>query len=337
MERRHFCTLLAGSMLAANVSPVWSAQRRAVCYDCPTEWADWEQQLKNIKKVLGIEVPPDMKNAGQALAAIIAEKASPVADFFNVGANFGPLMKKAGVLQPYKPKLWDELPDGLKDPEGYWFASHNGTIGFFVNKNALRGVPIPKSWADLTTAKYRNMVGFLDPTSAAVGQLCVMAANLALGGSYDNFDPGIKYFKALKDNGAIAPKQTSYARVISGELPILLDYDFNAYRGKYIDKAPAEYVIPQEGTLSMPEVMGLVKDCPHPKEAKEVLDYILSDEGQLRWAKSFVPPIRNIKLPDDIAARFLPKEDYARAKQVDIQKFSAVAGKLVEKYKNEVY
>ena len=47
----------------------------------------------------------------------------------------------------------------------------------------------------------------------------------------------IKFFKALSKNQPIVPKQTSYARVISGEIPILLDYDFNAYR-QCTDKAP---------------------------------------------------------------------------------------------------
>lgn len=37
----------------------------------------------------------------------------------------------------------------------------------------------------------------------------------------------------LAENDPIVPKQTSYARVVSGEIPILFDYDFNAYRGNY--------------------------------------------------------------------------------------------------------
>ena len=41
------------------------------------------------------------------------------------------------------------------------------------------------------------MVGHLHPTSAAVGQLGVMAVNLALGGICDNLESGIKFFKAL--------------------------------------------------------------------------------------------------------------------------------------------
>ena len=56
------------------------------------------------------------------------------------------------------------------------------------------------------------------------------------------------------------PKQTSYARVLSGEIPILFDYDFNAYRGKYKDKANVEFVIPKEGTVVVPYVMSLVKN-----------------------------------------------------------------------------
>ena len=64
-----------------------------------------------------------------------------------------------------------------------------------------------------------------------------MAVNRALGGSLDDFSPAIGYFKDLQKNQPIVPKQTSYARVVSGEIPILFDYDFNAYRAKYKDKA----------------------------------------------------------------------------------------------------
>ena len=95
------------------------------------------------------------------------------------------------------------------------------------------------------------MVGYLNPSSAAVGQVGVIAVNLALGGTYENLDPAIAYFKQLQANDPIVPTQTAYARVLSGEIPILFDYDFNAYRAQYTDKAPVQFVIPREGTQQL--------------------------------------------------------------------------------------
>ena len=65
-----------------------------------------------------------------------------------------------------------------------------------------------------------------NPSSAAVGYVGAAPVNLALGGAASNFDPAVK---ELRKNDPIVPKQTSYARVVSGEIPILLDYDFDAY------------------------------------------------------------------------------------------------------------
>ena len=201
--------------------------------------------------------------------------------------TFGILAKDAGVVEAYKAALWGQIPAGLKDPDGNWFTIHSGILGLFVNKDALGGKPVPKSWKDLLKPEYKGMVGYLDPSSAAVGYSGAVAINIALGGSLDNFDPAIQYFKELKKNDPIVPKQTSYARVFSGEIPILFDYDFNAYRGKYKDKANVEFVIPAEGTLMAPYVMSLVKNGPQSSTGRKALDFTLSDKGQAVWANRF--------------------------------------------------
>src|SRR6266567_3304929 len=113
--------------------------------------------------------------------------------------------------------------------------------------------------------------------SNPVGYVGAVAINLALGGSAANFDPAINFFKELRNNDPIVPKQTSYARVVSGEMPILVDYDFNAYRAKYSEKGNFEFVIPCEGSVVFPYVVGLVKNAPDKEKAKKVIDYLLSD------------------------------------------------------------
>jgi putative spermidine/putrescine transport system substrate-binding protein len=321
-----FCFLTTNVMAAEN----------AICYNCPPQWADWATQLKEIKKNLDIDMPHDNKNSGQTLSQLLAEKDSPVADVAYYGVSFGISAKEKGVTEAYKPKNWDDIPAGLKDPDGHWFTIHSGTIGFFVNKSALNGKPVPKSWNDLLNPMYKGMVGYLDPSSAFVGYASAVAVNNALGGSLDDFTPGINYFKKLAKNEPIVPKQTSYARVLSGEIPILLDYDFNAYRAQYKDNANTEFIIPKEGTIIVPYVMSLVKNGPKPENGKKVLDFILSDKGQKVWANAYLRPVRASAMSKEAAEKFLPASEYERSKPVDYAKMATVQETFKQRYLNEV-
>lgn len=326
--------VLAGAALAAVFAPAGAAhaQASAICYNCPPEWADWAAQLKAIQDKTGIRVPPDNKNSGQAIAQLIAEQKSPVADVVYLGVSSAFQAKDKGVIQPYKPLHWDDIPANLKDPQGYWFAIHSGTLGFFVNKDALGGRPVPTSWADLLKPEYKGMVGYLDPSSAFAGYAGAVAVNLALGGSLDNFEPGLKWFAKLKDNAPIVPKQTAYARVLSGEIPILIDYDFDAYRARYKDGANAAFVIPREGTITVPYVMSLVKGAPHEANGKKVLDFVLSDQGQRLWADAYLRPVRASAMSHEAASRFLPASEYARAKPVDFASMASQQRQFGEQY-----
>jgi putative spermidine/putrescine transport system substrate-binding protein len=205
-----------------------------------------------------------------------------------------------------------------------------------INVDALEGKPIPKSWSDLLDPKYKGMVGFLDPSSAFVGYVGAVALNESLGGNLDNFDPAINFFKELKKNDPIIPKQTSYARVLSGEIPILFDYDFNAYRAKYTDKANVEFVIPEEGSIMVPYVMTLVKNAPHEENGKKVIDFVLSDKGQKLWAENYLRPVHTKAMTSDISAFFLPENEYKRVGAVDYAKMAEAQSAFTARYLAEV-
>jgi putative spermidine/putrescine transport system substrate-binding protein len=338
MRNRSIC-LIVTALMALILAPVAGAPARAadvICYNCPPQWADFATMLKSVKADLGYDIPFDNKNSGQALSQIIAEKANPVADVVYYGVNFGMKAKTAGVIDPYKPKGWDDVPAGLKDADGAWTTIHSGTLGLFINKDALAGKPIPACWKDLLKPDYKGMVGYLDPSSAAVGFVGAVAVNMALGGSDADMSPAIKYFADLHKNQPIVPKQTSYARVVSGEIPILFDYDFNAYRAKYSENGNFVFIIPCEGTVVFPYVTSLVKNAPDKEKAEKVLDYFLSDKGQAMWANAYLRPARPIELPQAVKAKFLPDSEYARAKSVDWAKLEAVQNGFTERYLTEV-
>jgi len=343
MERRELLKLAALAPAAATgllplaVRSALAQSAVAIGYNCSPGWGGWGGQFEKMRERLGITIPPDNKNSGQALAALIAEKGNPVADFVYLGGQVGPQAQATGVLEPYKPTRFDEIPADLKDPDGYWFAVHSGTLGFMINTAALGKAPMPTGWKDLLKPEYNGMIGYLDPTSAAVGQLTVIAANLALGGSYSDLTPGIEYFKALKKNDPIVPKSTAYARVIAGEIPILVDFDFNAYRARYQDGAEQiAFVIPQEGTRNFPYVMALVKNGPNPENGRKVLDFLLSDEGQSQWANGYLRPVFPGAMTAEAKSKFLPDAEYERAEPTNLMAMAGAADELIKKYQENV-
>jgi putative spermidine/putrescine transport system substrate-binding protein len=78
--------------------------------------------------------------------------------------------------------------------------------------------------------------------------------------------------------------------------------------------------------------MSLVKGAPHQANGEKVLDFVLSDAGQRLWANAYLRPVRGGTLPPDIAAKFLPASDYARAKNVDFAKMAAMQSAFGEAY-----
>ena len=168
MKTVRFVLALSALLLIAP----WQSAKAAdvICYNCPPEWADWASMLKAIKADLNYDIPHDNKNSGQALAQILAEKNNPVGDIGYFGVTFGMKAKAQDALEPYKPVNSDQVPAGLKDADGYWTTIHSGTLGLFVNKDALGGKPVPACWKDLLKPDYKGMVGYLDPSPDSLTQ-----------------------------------------------------------------------------------------------------------------------------------------------------------------------
>ncbi|MCU0495443.1 MAG: extracellular solute-binding protein [Chloroflexaceae bacterium] len=327
-------TAAPAAAVVATAAP--AAPGTIVVYNTPPEWANWGTVLKEFQTSSGVTIPPDNKNSGQTLAQLVAEQDRPVADAAYFGVTFGIEATERGLLTAYKPANFDAIPAELKDAEGRWFAIHTGTVAFIVNTQALGSTPVPQSWADLLKPEYRGKIGLLDPSSAFIGYAAATAANLALGGSLENWDPAVNYFTQLKQQDLIIPKQTATPRVLSGEIPILIDTDFNGYRLKYRDNGPIEVVIPQEGSLTIPYVIGLVNNGPNPEQGRKLLDYVLSDEGQRLWADGFVRPIRAELMSAETQARFLPASDYARARAVNYQQMATAQAAFTERWTKDV-
>jgi putative spermidine/putrescine transport system substrate-binding protein len=305
-----------------------------ITYNSPAEWGNYGEVLAAFTEKTGIQAPNDPKNSGQALAALQAEKGSPVADVAYTGIAFAGQLVEAGVLQSYVPEGAEEVPEDLRDPDGHWTAVHTGTIAFIVNEDHLDGAPVPSTWEDLLDPAYEGKVGYLDPTQAAVGYSVATAVNHALGGDLSDWRPGLDYLAELKDNGASTSAQTATAKVAQGEIPILIDTDFNGYKLRD-EGANVSVVIPEEGSLQIPYIVGLVEGAPNAENGRELLDFYFSEQGQGLFADGYMRPVVG-QMPDELADQVLPEADYERAITIDYLEQGEQQQEFIDLYQSEV-
>lgn len=320
-----------GADLGGDSAATASGEGQVITYNSPAEWGNFGEVLDTFTAETGIDAPNDPKNSGQALASLQAEKSSPVADVVYTGIAFGNQLVDADVLQPYVPAGAEEVEADLRSEDDMWVTTHAGSIAFIVNEDFLDGAEIPTSWADLLKPEYEGKVGFLDPTQAAVGYSVATAANEAMGGDLDNWEPGLQYIQDLSDNGAIISAQTATAKVAQGEIPILIDADFNGYKLRD-EGTNVQIVIPEEGSLSIPYVVGLVAGAPNEDNGKALLDFYFSDEGQALFAEGYMRPAVG-EIPENMQGKFLPAEDYERVGTVDYIKQGEVQQQFNSDYK----
>ncbi|WP_277962369.1 ABC transporter substrate-binding protein [Pseudomonas sp. RIT-To-2] len=283
----------------------------------PDDWANWKGTWAGLLAKYGLtHMDTDMSSA-QEVAKFDAEKDNASADIGDVGAAFGPIATAKGVTQPYKPTTWEQIPDWAKDKDGHWALAYTGTIAFIINKQLVKDDDAPKSWADLEKGKYKVAIG--DVSTAAQAANGVLAAAIARGGDETNLAPGLELFTKLAQQKRLSLANPTIQTLEKGEVEVGVVWDFNglSYRDK-IDPTRFTVLIPSDGTVISGYTTIINKYAKHPNAAKLAREYIFSDEGQFNLARGHARPIRAeyLKLPQDVADKLLPNEQYKNAKPI---------------------
>lgn len=290
----------------------------------PDTWLNYGQIKKNFTAKYGIKLNDLTPEAGsgqevQAIKDNKDNKGPQAPDVIDVGFSYGPQSKTDGILQPYKVATWADIPDDVKDPEGYWYGDYYGCLSFAVNANIVKNVP--QDWADLLKPEYKGQVAMAgDPRLSNQAIQTVEAAALANGGSLDNVQPGLDYFKKLNDAKNLLPIIGDQGNLAKGEAPILITWDYLAlgYKKELNNNPQVQVVVPKSGVFCGVYVQGISKYAPHPNAAKLWMEYLYSDEGQLIWLSGFGHPIRfnamvkANKIPADLASQLPPADVYAK-------------------------
>nr|WP_300306122.1 extracellular solute-binding protein [Halomonas sp.] len=284
----------------------------------PDSWANWKDTWADLNEQYGVEHSDTDMSSAEEIAKFKAEGDNATADIGDVGQAFGPIAVQQGVTQPFKPSTWDEIPDWAKDEDGHWMLGYTGTIALMINTTLVPEDQRPTSFADLHNGDYSVSIGAVG--QAAQANSAVLAAAYANGGDESDLAPGMELFADLAKQGRLSLANPSIANLEKGEVEVALMWDFNAlnYRDQ-IDPDAFEVLIPSDASVISGYATIINAHAKHPNAAKLAREYILSDEGQLNLAEGYARPIRaeHLTLPQEIAAKLLPNEQYRNARPIE--------------------
>lgn len=294
----------------------------------PHDWCGYGDVIAGFKAKYGLKVNELNPDAGsgdevEAVKANKDNKGPQAPDVVDVGLSFGPTMKKDGLIQAYKVSTWDDIPDTMKDADGFFTGDYYGVLSMMVNKDLVK--KIPADWADLMADEYKGMVALSgDPRSSNQATMAIYAAGLASGktDAKEAAAAGLDFFAALNKKGNFVPVAGKAASLAQGATPITILWDYNSLSGRDTLKGnpPVEVVVPKSGVIAGVYVQAISAYAPHVNAAKLWLEYLYSDEGQTGWLKGYCHPARfnamvaAKKISDDVMSKLPPAAGYAAAK-----------------------
>ncbi|MCE1195341.1 extracellular solute-binding protein [bacterium] len=308
-----------------------AVEKQLISYGMSDDWVNLGSIWKAIEDKYGLVHSDTDMTSAEEITHLLAEKDAPVMDIADIGYDFLGRLLDNKLPMAYKNANWSKIPDKFKDPDGRWASSYWGAIAFLVNTDLVKN--IPQTWDDLLKPEYKDQVVSRDPRVSTYATAAVLAAAYAHGGGENNVQPGLAFFKKLRDSGNLRQGVVlNVSAVQKGEAPISIVYDFDGFAKRDATGLPLTVVIPKDGTVGMVFAQYISDKAPHPNAAKRAMDYFLSEEGQINFARGYAHPTRSdVKLPADVAAKLLPMSAYPNIHfPTNLQSFSSAIQKIVD-------
>lgn len=268
----------------------------------PRGWVNYGEIIDRFSDEYGVKVTvttPDASSREEVEAAARLKGTPQAPDVFDLSMDVA--VDNARMFAPYKVTKWQDIPDNLKDPKGYWYAAYGGYMS--IGYDPRRMAP-PTSFTELLRPGVSVALPG-DPLQTASAFSGVMATSLS-GGRTDA-RRGLDFFAELKKAGSLKRPEQAAA---------VLDWDYlNAARAAASikdDKPTWQVTVPGTTVLASYYAQAINADAPHPAAARLWQEFLFSDEGQNMYLQGFARPVRTEAMEmrgklDHEAAAKLPK------------------------------
>ncbi|GEL78551.1 ABC transporter substrate-binding protein [Tenuibacillus multivorans] len=241
----------------------------------------------------GGEVNVNYAGTNVLVNRMMAEIDNPQADIWYGGGGILPFENAVdkGIIAPYTPEMaedWEVVENGVKvkHQDGYYTGIEVFVLGFVYNTELVSEEEAPKTWDDLLDPKWEGKIQFSNPAASGTATLMVLSQMMARGE-----EEGWEYFQKLTEQANATPDSGSgpTKAVAMGEAHIGVGFDFMAYE-QQANGESVDFILPEE-TPVLVNPVSLVEEGPNPEGGKELIEFLLSEDGQQILADWYHIPI----------------------------------------------
>ena len=278
----------------------------------PRDWANYGGIIDSFAAKYGIKIDSqDEEGSSQdeinAADRLKGTKRAP--DVFDLNSSVAPVYIKTHYA-PYKVRNWNDIPTANKNVDGYTTNNYTGTMSIWYNGTAL---PTINTIDDLLKPAYKGKVALNgDPQGSGAALAGIYMTAFAKGGSFDNIQPAIDFFKKLKDVGNFINVNPTAATIASGQTQVVIDWTYNQVGAQRKFKEVGvdwKVFIPKNVAVGSWYNAAISAWAPHPACARLWMEHLYTPASQNVWAAEGAAPVlwpvllkRNLASTDGKAA-----------------------------------
>lgn len=306
------------AVVAASV--LWWPKERAVTVYCSADDIHALPVLQAFEAKTGIKVHKQFDTEASKTVGLVQrlrdERDRVQCDvFWNNEPMHTMRLANEGLFAPYDSPSAKDIPAEFKDPERRWTGFAGRARILMVNTGMVKPGEMPATMDDLLDPKWSARIAFPKPV-AGTGLTHSIVLCSVLGP-----EKASAWFKALIENRCSFPSGNGPVATSVAEGQNAIGFtDTDDFRKCQAEGKPVASIFPDQaegrpGALILPNTVALMKGAPEPELARQLIDYLLSEEVEAALAASdgaHIPLRGSVKRPPHVKG---PPE--VRAMKVD--------------------
>lgn len=273
------------AILAIGLVFFYRQQDEALVVYCAHDAVFSEEILNAFEKKTGIKVAPRFDTeATKSLGLtnlIVREQDHPRCDVFWNNQTLGTAaLKEQGLLEAYRGAGYQRIPEEFKDPEGYWTGFAARLRVYITNTEKLTATK------DSIEQKLSGLLNDVAIAKPLYGTTLTHFTVLCNAWGLDHLK---KWYQSLLErkiqetSGNASVKNLVASGVCALGFTDTDDYFVAVDEGKPVAYLP---VLVNDQSILIPNSVAIIKGTKKRKEAEALVDYLLSEEVELKMAQS---------------------------------------------------